>query len=154
MKEKFERKYFFTFNQYAEFAFLESLTYERIMDSQDFYCKTLIFSLFNLGDMRCNNCKEHQFLLLPLFILCKVTGYIDGSYTNKYFKEIFRCLNFEINKYLKSKEAEEKFKQLLNDLKSKIKDFFYEKDFIITLINSLLNFFDSEDKLLKPFLFL
>ena len=116
MKEKFERKYFFTFNQRTAFAFLESLTYERIVDSQDFYCKTLIFSLFNLGDMRFNNCKEHQFLLLPLFILCKITGYIDGPYTNKYFKEMFSSLNFEINKYLKSKEAEEKYKQLLKIL--------------------------------------
>ena len=155
MKEKFERQYLFTFNQCAVLAFLESLTYEKIMESQDFYCKTLIFSLFNLGDMRCNNCNGHQFLLLPLFILCKVTGYLDGSDTNEYFKEMFRCLNFKINKYLKSKEVEEKYKKLLyycfpsvSDLKSKNNDFFYEKDFIIFLINSLLNFFYSEDNLL------
>lgn len=60
---------------------------------------------------------------------------------------MFRCLNFKINKYLKSKEVEEKYKKLLyycfpsvSDLKSKNNDFFYEKDFIIFLINSLLNF--------------
>ena len=140
MKEKFERQYLFTFNQCAVLAFLESLTYEKIMESLDFYCKTLIFSLFNLGDMRCNNCNGHQFLLLPLFILCKVTGYLDGSDTNEYFKEMFRCLNFKINKYLKSKEVEEKYKKLLyycfpsvSDLKSKNNDFFYEKDFIKNL---------------------
>ena len=155
MKEKFEKQYLFTFNQCSVFSFLESITYEKFQDSQDFYCKTLIFSLFNLGDVRCNNCNGHPFILLPIYILCKITGYIENSDTNEYFKEMFRCLNFKINKTMKSKEIDENNKKLLyycfpsvSDLKLKNNDFLYEKDFIIFLINSLLNFFYSGDNLL------
>ena len=155
MKEKFEKQYLFTFNQCSVFSFLESLTYEKYNDSQDYYCKTLIFSLFNLGDVRCNNCNGHQFILLPLYTLCKITGYLDGSDTNEYFKEMFRCLNFKINKNLKIKEVNGNIKKLLSycfpsisDLKLKNNDFLYEKNFIIFLINSLLNFFYSGDNLL------
>ena len=155
MKEKFEKQYLFTFNQCSVLAFLESLTYEKYLDSQDFYCKTLIFALFNLGDVRCNNCNGHQFILLPLYILCKITGYLDDSDTNEYFKEMFRCLNFKINKNLKSKNVDTKNKKLLyynfpsvSDLQLKNNEFLYNKDFIIFLINSLLNFFYSGDNLL------
>ena len=155
MREKFEKQYLFTFNQCAVFAFLESLTYEKYKDSQDFYCKTLIFALFNLGDVRCNNCNGHPFILLPLYILCKITGYLDCSDTNEYFKEMFRCLNFKLNKNLKMKEVESNYKKLIyycfpsvSDLKLKNNEFLYEKDFIIFLINSLLSFFYSGDNLL------
>ena len=113
MKEKFEKQYLFTFNQCSVFSFLESLTYEKYNDSQDYYCKTLIFSLFNLGDVRCSNCNGHQFILLPLYTLCKITGYLDGSDTNEYFKEMFRCLNFKINKNLKIKEVNGNMKKNL-----------------------------------------
>ena len=155
MKEKFEKQYLFTFNQCSILSFLESLTYEKYKDSQDFYCKSLIFALFNLGDVRCNNCNGHPFILLPIYILCKITGYLENSDTNEYFKEMFRCLNFKINKNLKLKEIDENNKQLLyycfpsvSDLKLKNNDFLYEKDFIIFLINSLLNFFYAGDNLL------
>jgi hypothetical protein len=154
MKEKFEKQYLFTFNQCSVLAFLESLTFEKYSDSQDFYSKTLIFALFNLGDVRCNNCNGHPFLLLPLYILCKITGYLEGSDTNEYFKEMFRCLNFKINKYMKLKEINENNKKLLyycfpsvSDLKLKTNEFFYQKDFLIFLINSILNFFYSGDNL-------
>ena len=156
MKEKFEKQYLFTFNQCSVIHFLESLTFEKFGDSQDFYSKTLIFALFNLGDVRCNNCNGHPFLLLPLYILCKITGYLEGSDTNEYFKEMFRCLNFKINKNMKLNEIhDDNIKKLLyfcfpsvSDLKSKTNEFFYEKDFLIFLINSLLNFFYSGDNLL------
>ena len=155
MKEKFEKQYLFTFNQCSVLSFLESITYEKFQDSQDYYCKTLIFSLFNLGDVRCNNCNGHPFILLPIYILCKITGYLENSDTNEYFKEMFRCLNFKINKNMKSKEIDENNKKLLyycfpsvSDLKLKNNDFLYDKDFIIFLINSLLNYFYSGDNLL------
>ena len=73
LKEKFEKQYLFTFNQCAVFSFLESLTYDKYLDSFTFYTKSLIFALFNLGEVRCNNCNGHQFLLLPIYILCKIT---------------------------------------------------------------------------------
>ena len=156
MKEKFEKQYLFTFNQCSVLHFLESLTFEKFGDSRDFYSKALIFALFNLGDVRCNNCNGHPFLLLPLYILCKITGYLEGSDTNEYFKEMFRCLNFKINKNMKLKDIHDiNNKKLLyycfpsvSDLKLKTNEFFYEKDFLIFLINSLLNFFYSGDNLL------
>ena len=155
MREKFEKQYLFTFNQCAVFSFLESLTYEKYKDSQDYYSKTLIFALFNLGDVRCRNCNGHPFILLPLYILCKITGYLDDSDTNEYFKEMFRCLNFKLNKNIKLKEVDVNNKKLIyycfpsiSDLQLKSNEFLYEKDFIIFLINSLLSFFYSGDNLL------
>ena len=155
LKEKFEKQYLFTFNQCAVLAFLESLTYDKYLDSFSFYTKSLIFSLFNLGDVRCVNCNGHQFLLLPIYILCKITGYLNDSDTNEYFKEMFRCLNFKINKLLKKKNIDEKNKKLIyysfpsvSDLKLKVNEFLYEKNFVIFLINSLLSFFYSGDRLL------
>jgi alpha-tubulin suppressor-like RCC1 family protein len=80
---------------------------------------------------------------------------LDGSDTNEYFKEMFRCLNFKLNKNLKMKEVESNYKKLIyycfpsvSDLKLKNNEFLYEKDFIIFLINSLLSFFYSGDNLL------
>ena len=155
LKEKFEKQYLFTFNQCAVLAFLESLTYDKYLDSYAYYTKSLIFSLFNLGDVRCNKCNGHQFLLLPIYILCKITGYLNDSDTNEYFKEMFRCLNFKINKFLKKMNIDEKYKNLIHysfpsvsDLKLKSNEFLYEKKFVIFLINSLLSFFYSGDRLL------
>ena len=156
MKQKFEKQYLFTFNQCAVLSFLESLTYEKYKDSQDYFCKTLIFSLFSLGDVRCNNCNGHSFILLPTYILCKITGYLENSDTNEYFKEMFRCLNYKINKnFLEYNDIDEYTKKLLyycfpsvSDLKLKNNQFFYESDFITFLINSLLSFFYSGDNLL------
>ena len=155
LKEKFEKQYLFTFNQCAVFSFLESLTYDKYLDSFTFYTKSLIFALFNLGEVRCNNCNGHQFLLLPIYILCKITGYLNDSDTNEYFKEMFRCLNFKINKFLKKKNIDEKSKKLIHysfpsvsDLTLKNNEFLYDKNFVIFLINSLLSFFYSGDRLL------
>ena len=155
LKEKFEKQYLFTFNQCAVFSFLESLTYDKYLDSFTYYTKSLIFALFNLGEVRCNNCNGHQFLLLPIYILCKITGYLNDSDTNEYFKEMFRCLNFKINKFLKKKNIDEKSKKLIHysfpsvsDLTLKNNEFLYDKNFIIFLINSLLSFFYSGDRLL------
>ena len=153
MKKKFEKQYLYTFTQCSVLSFLESLTYEKYKDSQDFFCKTLIFSLFNLGDVRCNNCNGHPFILLPLYTLCKITGYLENSDTNEYFKEMFRCLNFKIKKNLLS--LDEYSRNLIyycfpsvSDLKLKENQFLYDKDFITFLINSLLNFFYAGDNLL------
>ena len=155
LKEKFEKQYLFTFNQCAVFSFLESLTYDKYLDSFTYYTKSLIFALFNLGEVRCNNCNGHQFLLLPIYILCKITGYLNDSDTNEYFKEMFRCLNFKINKFLKKKNIDEKSKKLIHysfpsvsDLTLKNNEFLYDKNFVIFLINSLLSFFYSGDRLL------
>ena len=155
LKEKFEKQYLFTFNQCAVFSFLESLTYDKYLDSFTFYTKSLIFALFNLGEVRCNNCNGHQFLLLPIYILCKITGYLNDSDTNEYFKEMFRCLNFKINKFLKKKNIDEKSKKLIHysfpsvsDLTLKNNEFLYDTNFVIFLINSLLSFFYSGDRLL------
>ena len=54
LKEKFDKQYLFTFNQSAVLAFLESLTYDKYLDSYAYYTKSLIFSLFNLGEVRCH----------------------------------------------------------------------------------------------------
>ena len=156
MKQKFEKQYLFTFNQCSVLAFLESLSYEKYKDSQDYYCKTLIFSLFNLGEVRCKNCNGHPFILLPIYNLCKLTGYLENPDTNEYFKEMFRCLNFKINQnLLLYKDIDEYSKKLIyycfpsvSDLKLKNNQFLYEKDFIIFLMNSLLSFFYSGDNLL------
>ena len=157
LKEKFEKQYLFTFNQWSILSFLESLTYDKYKDSLIHYTKSLIFALFNLGDVRCNNCNGHQFLLLPIYIICKITGYCDCSDTNEYFKEMFRCLNFKINKYLKKKGIDDKNKNKkliyyqfpsVSDLKLKNNDFLYTKDFVTFLINSILSFFYSGDSLL------
>ena len=155
LKEKFEKQYLFTFNQCAVLSFLESLTYDKYLDSFTYYTKSLIFALFNLGEVRCNNCNGHQFLLLPIYILCKITGYLNDSDTNEYFKEMFRCLNFKINKFLKTKNIDEKLKKLIyysfpsvSDLKLKNNEFLYDRNFVIFLINSLLSFFYSGDRLL------
>ena len=155
LKEKFEKQYLFTFNQCSVLSFLESLTYEKYLDSYTYYTKSLIFALFNLGEVRCNNCNGHQFLLLPIYILCKITGYLNDSDTNEYFKEMFRCLNFKINKFLKIKNIDEKSKKLIHyafpsvsDLKLKNNEFLYDKNFVTFLINSLLSFFYSGDRLL------
>ena len=155
MRDKFEKQYLYTFNQCSIFAFLESITYEKYGDSQDFYSKALIFALFNLGDVRCNNCYGHPYILLPLYILCKITGYLENYDTNEYFKEMFRCLNFKTNKNAKMKGLDEKTKKLVyycfpsvSDLKLQVNDFLYEKDFIIFLFNSILSFFYSGDNLL------
>ena len=155
LKEKFEKQYLFTFNQCAVLAFLESLTYDKYLDSYSFYTKSLIFSLFNLGEVRCINCNGHPFLLLPIYILCKITGYLNDSDTNEYFKEMFRCLNFKINKFLIKKGIDEKNKHLIyysfpsvSDLKLKENEFLYEKKFVTFLINALLSFFYSGDTLL------
>jgi hypothetical protein len=69
LKEKFEKQYLFTFNQCAVLSFLESLTYDKYLDSFKYYTVSLIFALFNLGEVRCNNCNGHQFLLLPIYIM-------------------------------------------------------------------------------------
>ena len=155
LKEKFEKQYLFTFNQCAVLAFLESLTYDKYADSFPFYTKSLIFSLFNLGEVRCMNCHGHPFLLLPIYILCKITGYLNDSDTNEYFKEMFRCLNFKLNKFLIKRNIGEKYKQLIyysfpsvSDLKLKDNEFLYKKNFVTFLINSLLSFFYSGDNLL------
>ena len=155
LKEKFDKQYLFTFNQCAVLAFLESLTYDKYLDSYAYYTKSLIFSLFNLGEVRCINCNGHPFLLLPIYILCKITGYLNDSDTNEYFKEMFRCLDFKINKLLIKKNLDSKTKKLIyysfpsvSDLKVKSNDFLYEKNFVTFLINSLLSFFYSGDNLL------
>ena len=155
LKEKFEKQYLFTFNQCAVLSFLESLTYDKYLDSFKYYTISLIFALFNLGEVRCNNCNGHQFLLLPIYILCKITGYLNDSDTNEYFKEMFRCLNFKIIKFLKQKNIEEKNKKLIfysfpsvSDLKLKNNEFLYDGHFVTFLINSLLSFFYSGDRLL------
>ena len=155
LKEKFEKQYLFTFNQCAVLVFLESLTYDKYLDSYSYYTKSLIFSLFNLGEVRCVNCNGHPFLLLPIYILCKITGYLNDSDTNEYFKEMFRCLDFKINKLLIKKNIDEKNKKLIyysfpsvSDLKVKNNEFLYDKNFVTFLINSLLSFFYSGDNLL------
>ena len=155
LKEKFEKQYLFTFNQCAVLSFLESLTYDKYLDSYTYYTKSLIFSLFNLGEVRCINCNGHPFLLLPIYILCKITGYLNDSDTNEYFKEMFRCLNFKINKILVKKNIEGKTKKLIyfnfpsvSDLKVKNNEFLYDKNFVTFLINALLSFFYSGDNLL------
>ena len=136
-------------------SFLESLTYDKYLESYTYYTKSLIFSLFNLGEVRCINCNGHPFLLLPIYILCKITGYLNDSDTNEYFKEMFRCLNFKINKILVKKNIEGKNKKLIyfnfpsvSDLKVKNNEFLYDKNFVTFLINSLLSFFYSGDSLL------
>jgi alpha-tubulin suppressor-like RCC1 family protein len=64
-------------------------------------------------------------------------------------------LNFKINKFLKTKNIDEKLKKLIyysfpsvSDLKLKNNEFLYDRNFVTFLINSLLSFFYSGDRLL------
>ena len=152
LKNNFKQQYLFTFSQCSLLAFIEALTQEKFLDNEEFYSKALVFSLFNLGDVRCNNCNGHQYMLLPLYMLCKITGYAENPDTNEYFKEMFRCLVYKISEKLKVKELNEKIRKLVffdfpsvSDLKKKTNDFFNDGDFLVFLMNSVLNFIYEGD---------
>ena len=97
------------------------LNTDKYFESEEFFSQSLIFSLFQFGVMRGNNCIGHSFMMIPLYRLCKITSDID---TNEYFKEMFRCLDFNIlNSPLINKE-----KKIENFLF--IENFSYYKNYI------------------------
>jgi len=121
MIESFKKQYLFSNIQCSILNLFEGLVYDKYFESEEFFSQSLIFSLFQFGDMRGKNCKGHPFMMIPLYRLCKITSDID---TNEYFKEMFRCLDFNIlNSPLINKE-----KKIENFLF--IENFSYYKNYI------------------------
>ena len=94
MIESFKKQYLFSNIQCSILNLFEGLVCDKYSESEEFYSQSLIFSLFQFGDMRGKNCKGHPFMMIPLYRLCKMT--LDGFDTNEYFKEMFRCLDYNI----------------------------------------------------------
>ena len=124
MIESFKKQYLFSNIQCSILNLFEGLVCDKYLESEEFYSQSLIFSLFQFGDMRGKNCKGHPFMMIPLYRLCKMTSSIDGLDTNEYFKEMFRCLDYNIlNSPLINKD-----KKIENSLF--IENFSYFKNYI------------------------
>lgn len=93
MKDIMKSMQMFTFNDCAIINLFSGLVTEKYIDSEEFYSKSLIFSLFQYGDPRGRRSQGHFGMMYPLWKIARQTCALENSLTNENFKEMFHCLD-------------------------------------------------------------
>jgi hypothetical protein len=80
----------------ATLNLLEGLVIERknYIECEEFYSKSLIYSLLTFGDPRGRGNFGNNFLLFPLWKIARQTCILENSLTNESFKEMFHCQDY------------------------------------------------------------
>jgi len=75
---------------------IEGLIVEKknYIESEEYYSKCLIFSLFLHGDPRGRGNFGNNFMLFPLWKIARQTCILENPLTNENFKEMFHCQDF------------------------------------------------------------
>ena len=159
MKEIINYQYCFSFTQYSVLYLLEAIiSKDDKIISEEFYYKTLILALLNLGDIKSQTCKIHQFLIFPLFQLSKIIGTYNNNYLNEYLNELNIILNKKIYENYENDKKNNKlnlgyynfpFNYSLNSPNDtrQNKKYFEDNNFKFFICNVIFDYFYSVDNL-------
>ena len=156
IKEILKYQYLFSFPQCSVISLLEAMiSIEDISYAEKLYSKSLFLSLLNMGNIKTQTCKIHQFLMFPLFQLSQITGLYNNHYLNEYLNELNYIIDKKILNNVKSEKRNLGYYKfpyepsLLSFSDRKInKDFLKDENFKIFICNVIIDYFYSVDNLL------